>query len=119
MIRKSCFELIFYIFLLLFQSEQLLKSGGAKKHNYLSDDVTHVLVAGAAENSELQDIFDIHEIPVIRGDDWVKTSVKCGQKLPVSCFEAVPSKVAAKGQSVFKGLHFSVSGLGKKFGRGI
>ena len=95
-----------------FQCEELLKKGGAKRHNYLSDDVTHVLVACAAENSELQNIYDIHEIPVIRGDDWIKTSVKCGQKLPVSCFEAVPSKVAAKGQSVFKGLHFSVSGLG-------
>ena len=94
----------------------MLKAGGAKKHNYLSDDVTHCLVAspGPAETSELQDIYDIHEIPVIKGDDWIKFSVKCGQKLPVSCFEAVPTKVASKGQNIFKGLHFSVSGLGIK-----
>ena len=41
---------------------------GAKKHIYLSDDVTHCLVAspGPAETSELQDIYDIHEIPVIK-----------------------------------------------------
>ena len=95
------------------QLETLLKAGGAKKKKYLSDDVTHCLVTspGPAETSELQDIYDIHEIPVIKGDDWIKFSVKCGQKLPVSCFEAVPTKVASKGQNIFKGLHFSVSGL--------
>ena len=89
----------------------MLKAGGAKKHNYLSEDVTHCLVAGPdAEDSVLEEPFDVYQIPVIKGDDWVQTSVKCGQRLPLSCFEAVPSKVAAC--HVFKGLHFSVSGLG-------
>ena len=94
----------------LFQSEELLKAGGATAKAYLSDDVTHCLAGQAAEEDVLQEASEIYEIPVIRGDAWVQKSIKCGKPLPLSVFDAVPSKAMA----FFKGLHFSLSGLSYK-----
>ena len=79
----------------------------------MSVDVSHVLAGSDAETEQLQEISEIYEdIPIIRGDEWVILSIKCGQLLPTSCFEAAPSKVSST--HIFKGLHFSVSGLPSK-----
>lgn len=93
----------------IFQTEELLKSGGATSKTYMSVDVTHVLAGSDAETDQLQEISEIYEdIPLIKGELWVQLSVRCGQILPTSCFEAAPS---ATSSHVFKSLHFSLSGL--------
>ena len=65
-----------------------------------------------AENDDLKEVSEIYEIPVIHGDAWVLESIRCSKHLPVSFFEASPSKVALL--HFFKGHVFSVSGLGSK-----
>ena len=45
------------------------------------------LVGTDAEDSELQESAEIHEIPVVR-EKWVLYSVRCKQRLPLSCFQA-------------------------------
>ena len=78
----------------------------------MSEDVTHCLAGQDAEDDGLQEIFDVYEIPVIRGDAWVTESVRCSKHLPTAFFEATPSKVAST--HIFKGCVFSISGLGSK-----
>ena len=45
------------------------------------------IVGLEAEDSELQESAEIHEIPVVR-EEWVLYSVQCQQRLPLSCFQA-------------------------------
>ena len=44
----------------------------------MTPDVTHCLAGRTAEDDALQQISDVDEIPVIRGDDWVLESVRYG-----------------------------------------
>ena len=93
-----------------FQTEELLQQGGATKKNYPVPDVSHFLAGSDAESEALQEVCEIYDdVPLVKGDDWVISSVKCGSKLPSSCFEAAPSKGSIG--HLFKGLKFSLSGI--------
>ena len=54
--------------------------------SYLASS-TMCIVGQEAEDSELQESAEIHEIPVVR-EEWVLYSVQCQQRLPLSCFQA-------------------------------
>ena len=45
------------------------------------------LVGQDAEDNELQESSEIHEIPVVR-EEWVIYSVQCKKHLPLGCFQA-------------------------------
>ena len=45
------------------------------------------LVGQDAEDNELQESSEIHEIPVVRAE-WVIYSVQCKKHLPLGCFQA-------------------------------
>ena len=63
-----------------------LLDGGAVKKSYLA--VSTMCLAGQdADDNELQESVEIHEIPVVRAE-WVEYSVRCGKHLPLSCFQA-------------------------------
>ena len=66
------------------------------------------LVGKEAEDSELQEAAEIHEIPVVR-EEWVLYSIQCQQRLPLSCFQA-PFGDDNAGQ-VFGHLNICLGGL--------
>ena len=72
---------------------------------------TMCLVGQEAEDSELQESSEIHEIPVVRAE-WVLHSVRCKQRLPISCFQA-PFGDDQAGQ-VFGHLSICLGGINEK-----
>ena len=80
------------------------------KKSYLAAS-TMCLVGQDAEDTDVQESAEIYEIPVVR-EEWVLYSVRCKQRLPLSCFQA-PFGDDQAGQ-VFGHLHICLGGITTK-----
>ena len=80
------------------------------KKSYLAAS-TMCIVGKDAEDTDVQESAEIYEIPVVR-EEWVLHSVRCKQRLPLSCFQA-PFGDDQAGQ-VFGHLNICFGGLSIK-----
>lgn len=59
----------------------LLQDGGARRLNYLSDFVTHLITGDELNEDDVAEAKDLYDIPAIT-QKWVILSVKCKKLLP-------------------------------------
>jgi len=70
----------------------LLEAGGARRLSYLSSLVTHCIVGSEPQYQEMGEAEEVLEVPVVT-EEWVTSSARCGNLLPVRGFSTSSSQL--------------------------